>query len=227
MNEIQKSGATDIRAIVFDFDGTLILSNEVKRDCYLAVANDWPNGAAIIKELLDGPPVGDRYALFGLFAQRVAETVKDRPVDTIKLALAEDYSRRAEASLLVCPERPGAMNLLGTLSEQGIHLYLNSGTPLTWLRRIVEGRQIGGHFRGLYGGPISKIDNLQQILQEAKLQPQDILVVGDGLDDEHYANAVGCSFFPVTGGPLADRADAIIDYFDFQIRLDSLARNGQ
>jgi len=227
MNEIQKSGPSDILAIIFDFDGTLILSNEIKRDCYLAVANDWPNGVAIIKELLDGPPVGDRYALFGLFAQRISETFKDKPVDAIKMALVEEYSRRAEAALLVCEERPGAMKLLGTLREQGIHLYLNSGTPLTWLRRIVEGRQIGGHFRELYGGPISKIDNLKQIFQEANLQPKNALIVGDGLDDEHYANAIGCKFLPVAGGPLAERANAITDYFDFQMRLDSLTRGGQ
>jgi phosphoglycolate phosphatase len=227
MDETRMSAAPSIRAIIFDFDGTLILSNEIKRDCYLAVANDWPNGEAIVKELLDGPPVGDRYALFSLFAQRIAETVKDKPVDTIKLELAEDYSRRVEAALLVCPERPGAMDLLGTLRGQGVDLYLNSGTPLIWLRRIVQGRRIEGHFRGLYGGPISKIDNLKQIFQEANLRPKDALIVGDGLDDEQYANAVGCNFLPVTGGPLAGRENAIVDYFDFQSRLDSIARGGQ
>ena len=210
------------RAIIFDFDGTLILSNEIKRDCYLSVARNWPNGEAIATELLDGPAVGDRYAFFKLFSQRVSFMYIDKSLPISEVELVEDYSRRVEEALLVCPERPGAMSLIRNLHSKGIVLYLNSGTPLVWLRRIIEGRRIANQFSGVFGGPISKIDNLKRILQEQNLNTKDILIIGDGLDDEHYAFSSGCKFLPISGGPLSDRSNAISDYFNFHAQLDSI-----
>jgi len=211
-----------IKAIVFDFDGTLILSNDIKRDCYLAVAEDWPNGRAIVTTLLNGPPVGDRYALFDLFAQRVAAQSAHAGGHDLRTTLADDYSRRVEDALMVCPERPGAMALLARLRAMGVPLFVNSGTPLTWLRPIVRGRGMEALFQELFGGPIRKIDNLGRICADLGVEARDILVVGDGHDDEAYALEAGCLFIPVAGGSLGEVPGAVADYADFAARLAAL-----
>lgn len=209
-----------IRCFVFDFDGTLILSNEIKRNCYLTVVADLPRGEEVILELLDGPPIGDRYALFSAFARRMAPIYGYPNPEDWGLSLVAEYSRRAQEALLTCPERPGALAVLRALADAGASLYLSSGTPLNSLLPIVQGRRMNELFRGIYGGPISKPENLRTILATETLNPADVVVVGDGVDDRDCAAEIGCAFIAVSGGTLGFPPAALNDYHDFLENLD-------
>jgi phosphoglycolate phosphatase-like HAD superfamily hydrolase len=182
-----------IRCVAFDFDGTLVLSNEIKRDGFFAVAARYPGGAARMKAILANPP-GDRYAMFDRFAAEVGGDAK---------AMAAEYSRFCEEGIAACPLRPGAAAALAELRAAGLALYINSATPAEPLRAAVLRRFGFGVFRGIRGGHGAKVANLRAILAAENIAPAELAMVGDGIDDREAALAVRCRFVGVDAGTLA------------------------
>lgn len=185
-----------IRCVVFDFDGTLVLSNEIKREGFFAVVAEQPDGLERMARILASPP-GDRYAIF----RRFAEEAGDDPDE-----LAARYSSWCEERILVCPERPGASLALAQLRRAGISVHVNSATPSAPLLSMVLRRYGEGSFDGVHGGHGAKRENLEAILRHEQLLPSSLAMVGDGIDDRDAALAVGCRFLGIGDGTLAAAA---------------------
>jgi phosphoglycolate phosphatase len=182
-----------IRAVVFDFDGTLVLSNEIKRDGFFFVADRFRGGTQTMAAILADPP-GDRFAICSAFAVVHGADAAD---------LAECYSSWCEERIIVCPERPGAASMLARLQQCALGLYVNSATPEIFLRRVVSRRYPPGTFRDILGGHGAKVANLSLILAHEDIDPQEMLMVGDGIDDRDASIEIGCAFAGVAGGTLA------------------------
>ena len=182
-----------IRCAVFDFDGTVVLSNDIKREGFFAVVAAIPGGSSRMATILSDPP-GDRYAIFDRFTAETGGSSSD---------LVERYSYWCEEKILKCPERQGAERMIVALKSSGIRVHLNSATPTTPLRTIVARRFGDGFFDGVYGGHGAKADNLRAILVLEAMQPNEVVMVGDGVDDRDAANMTGCRFIGVAGGTLA------------------------
>lgn len=185
-----------IRCVVFDFDGTLVLSNDIKREGFFAVVSTIPDGAAQMKAILSDSP-GDRYAIFHRF---VEEKGGDADV------LVQCYTDWCEEQIVKCKERQGAETMVGTLRSSGISIYVNSATPTEPLCAIILRRFGAGYFNGVLGGHGGKGANLRAILAREHVLPSEIAMVGDGVDDRDAANVIGCHFFGVDGGTLAMEA---------------------
>ncbi len=202
-----------IRCVVFDFDGTLVLSNAIKRDGFFAVAGGYPGGAAAMEGVLADPP-GDRFAIMAAFAARFGADAGD---------LAEAYGAWCEARILTCPERPGASACLADLRARGIPAWINNATPEAPLRAVVARRYPPGSFAGVLGGHGRKEPNLRAILATTGLAAPEMLMVGDGADDRAGAQGVGCRFVGLTDGSLArqpDAGDLLADLADLTARID-------
>jgi phosphoglycolate phosphatase-like HAD superfamily hydrolase len=185
-----------IRSVVFDFDGTLILSNEIKREGFFAAVSEINDGAAYMKVLLDNPE-GDRYTIFNRFTDVFGASADD---------LVKRYTDWCEERIVICPEREGASTVIQTLRQSRVNIHLNSATPIDSLRRIVLRRYGTGYFSSVYGGHGNKRENLEEILNKEQLPPSLLAMVGDGIDDREAAVAVGCQFVGVGGGTLAAAA---------------------
>lgn len=196
-----------IRCVVFDFDGTLVLSNDIKREGFFAAVSECPGGAERMARILACPP-GDRYAIFRRFAE---ETGSDANV------LAARYSNWCEERILVCPERPGASLAMAQLRRAGIGVHVNSATPTAPLRSVVLRRYGAGSFNGVHGGHGAKLANLEAILRQKQLVPSSLAMVGDGTDDRDAALEVGCQFVGVGGGTLAAAApdEELLDTLEY------------
>jgi len=201
-----------IRCAVFDFDGTLVHSNEIKRDGFFAVAVGFSGGPAAMEALLANPP-GDRFAIFAAFAARFGADAGE---------LAEEYGAWCETRILACPERAGATELLAHLRARGIAIWINSATPEAPLRAVVARRYPPGIFDGVRGGHGRKVANLRAILSATGYAPDEILMIGDGTDDRAAALEVGCAFAGVANGSLAATpapGPMVSNLFDIASRL--------
>jgi phosphoglycolate phosphatase len=185
-----------IRCVVFDFDGTLVLSNDIKREGFFAAVAERAGGPERMARILASPP-GDRYAIF----RRFAEEAGDDPGE-----LAVRYSSWCEERILVCPERSGASLALAELRRAGISVHVNSATPTAPLRSVVLRRYGEDSFNGVHGGHGAKVANLEAILRQEQLLPASLAMVGDGIDDRDAALRAGCQFVGVGGGTLAAAA---------------------
>ena len=190
----KRVGSAPISCVVFDFDGVLLQSNAIKRDVYFKVFEDFPPAAPVIEECLNKFPDVNRVELI----RRVIDQLSDQHSSVIfdQDALVNSYSRICEDDTSTCPEVEGTTFALVSMSEN-LPLYINSATVEDSLRRVVKRRDWTKYFRGVYGTPTSKSDNLRLIIAKEEIMPESILFVGDGDRDLRAALELGCQFLGI------------------------------
>lgn len=189
-----------IACVVFDFDGTLVDSNHVKRDAFYDVTRTFDPGGSTVTEILKKYPQEDRYGLTRRIAAEFAAKGRVPPqteTEGLGARLAAAYTATCEDSIRTCPEVPGALEILKWFSEKRIPVFVNSRTPAEVLKRLVELRSLTPYLAGVYGAPPQKRENLGSILERLNIQPQAMLFVGDSEDDRIAASEVGCKFVGV------------------------------
>jgi phosphoglycolate phosphatase len=187
-----------IRCVAFDFDGTLVDSNAVKRSAYFEVARREDPGGGLVSAVLAERPQADRHEVLRVVAQRAAEAgvLDPRRVEEAAARLIEAYSALVEAGQAERPERTGATPALLVLGATH-SLYVNSATPADSLRRAIERRGWRGRFKDVLGRPLDKVANLRLILAREAMSPAEVAMVGDQQRDLDAARAAGCAFVAV------------------------------
>jgi phosphoglycolate phosphatase len=182
---------------VFDFDGTLVESNAIKREAYYQVFASHPASRAVLDRILRENPGDDRYGIIrktseALFARRSAGKT-DAAALPAPTELAAAYGHICEEHIALCAAVPGALEAITGLADHH-PLYVDSATPEVALRRAVQRRGWAHLFRDLLGGPRTKVENLERVAARESLPPNAILLVGDGPPDLAAAREFGCPF---------------------------------
>jgi phosphoglycolate phosphatase len=183
-----------IATVVFDFDGTLVDSNAIKKQGFFAVVANHAGGDAMMQRALDEVD-GDRRAIFDAYVALQAAANSSQVHDAE--SLVGEYSAYVDTAVAAAAEMPGATALLNGLRRHGKHLFLSSATPVASLQRIVERRGWSHLFDAIFGSPNSKRASLLQIRAATAAPSSALAVVGDGVDDRDSAAALGCPFFAV------------------------------
>lgn len=185
-----------IKCLVFDFDGVLIDSNAIKRDAYFQIFANLGDIDPVVKGCLYAQADGNRFQVIECILRQLESCGKlvglsCRP-DLVE-RFAQDYNDICEAYTATCPELDGVSACLQRLVRQ-YALYINSATLEEPLCRVVERRGWSGYFRGVFGSPRNKLDNLVRILQLENATGHEVVFVGDGMRDLAAAQAYGCNF---------------------------------
>ncbi len=183
-----------VTVVAFDFDGTLVDSNDIKRQALYDVVAELDGSEDILTELLALPDPPDRYGLFAAIAERLG--LPDG-MDEVWIA---DYSARCEAGILARIDGWPVLPLLSDLRARGIALFINSATPQSDLRQVVAKSPLAVHITESFGKPASKVHNLGAISEMAQCALTCVLVVGDGEDDRLAALRAGCRFVGIDRG---------------------------
>jgi phosphoglycolate phosphatase len=180
-----------IRCVVFDFDGTLVDSNTIKRQAFLRIAAR-DSEEALMKDILASES-GDRYAIFRKFAAACAGGDSQQRAHQ----LAQEYTSYCEKAVATCPEMRGASVMLEELKREGLQLALNSATPTDALTAIVARRGWQNYFTYVLGSPASKAANLAYIVDALSLENKEVVMVGDRRADQSGASEFDCPFIGV------------------------------
>ena len=202
-----------IKVIVFDFDGTLVDSNRLKRDAFFRLFPDDERHANLVREVLAQIGEASRYDIIEEILARLDERpgVRQSDID----ALADRYNDIVLDGAKNCAEIPGAEKTLQSLGGE-YRLYVSSTTPEAPLKEIIRFRGWTAHFDGIYGYPRKKPETLRWILDNNGVDAKAVLVVGDGKSDHDSARENGCHFLHV---------DTAFDYSNFKTALANVQRN--
>lgn len=179
-----------LEAIVFDFDGTLMESADIKADAFVQLFRNYPQHQdKILKYHLAHAGVS-RYVKFreiyrNILRQPLAAYEEER--------LGEMFRQLINAKMSACPLVPGVQAFLGTASRQ-FKCFIASGAPEGELRPLIEERGLRRYFEGIHGSPQSKREILHMILRQYSLVPSQVLSIGDALSDLDAAQAEGIPF---------------------------------
>ena len=183
---------TSIAAVVFDFDGVILESADVKTDAFVELYAD--HGAEVVARVRAHHLANLGISRFKKFAW-IAEHVLGRPLtEDDSAALGRRFSDLALARVLAAPFVPGADASLGVLGRRGVPLFVASGTPHDELQLIVERRGLAPAFRECHGAPREKPDVLRGIAAQLGVTPGELLFIGDGMTDYKAARAAGTAF---------------------------------
>jgi len=211
--------ASLIQAIVFDFDGTLIDSNEIKLSAFYEVTAHISGAVAELDRIFQDPNRGDRYDIFAALQARLGSDAAN---------LTKAYGERCEAVILDKLANSRVTETLDKLKSEGRKLFIASATPEVNLVAMLDKSELVTRFEGIYGRPAGKAEILRRIMETNDLQRSMMVVVGDGEDDFRGAKEFGCRFVGI-GPVFAGRADAVIDRIEALTHpgfFDSLASSG-
>jgi phosphoglycolate phosphatase-like HAD superfamily hydrolase len=184
-----------IKAIIFDFDGVILESAQIKTDAFQEMFKDqFPD---VVEEIVQYHKDNMGISRFVKF-RHIFKEYGDRELTQGELdELGENFSQRVMDKILVAPFVPGMEEFLrGYGCEQGKpwQFFIASGTPEEELRDIVARREMDAFFAGVYGSPQEKEAIIAAIMSNFCYTIDEVLFVGDAMTDRRAAEAAGVAF---------------------------------
>jgi phosphoglycolate phosphatase-like HAD superfamily hydrolase len=178
-------------AVIFDFDGVLVESVDVKTKAFAKMYNKY------------GPEVVKRVVTYHIENGGVSRYDKFRYYQEILLGkhfssydekvLGETFSKLVKDAVVTSPWVPGAFEFLSSYYRK-IALFVASGTPEEEIKEIVELRDMSHFFVSVHGAPASKRDIIKRICINNNFEKQRVLMVGDTWTDYDSALSKGIRF---------------------------------
>jgi len=172
--------------IIFDCDGVILDSNTMKLSAMRQTLknSDFPD------HLIDTAIIAFKNN-FGksrtYHVQYFVETLlemKEEKSHILQENILSHYTQAVEEAYLQVPLCEGVLNLLNALKKQT--LYIASGSEQEQLIRIFKKRNLSSYFKGIFGSPESKANNVRHIIEH--YDPKKILFMGDAIADYEAAN---------------------------------------
>ncbi len=177
--------------IIFDFDGVLVESNEIRFNGFRKLFKDYPQGEV---EKLVGYAMANggvsRYKKIEYFF----DTIRQEPItDESVNRWAAQFSELVEQDIVEAKSVTGSLEFL----EENSNLFdfaIVSGSDQVELRRICKKRKIDHFFKAILGSPVEKKDNIAVLLAELNWSHDRSVYVGDSNNDLEAAKSNNLDF---------------------------------
>jgi phosphoglycolate phosphatase-like HAD superfamily hydrolase len=196
-----EQAAARLRAVVFDFDGVVLESADIKTDAFVELFDHL--GPTMVSKVREHHLANLGISRFVKFEWVYRNLIGRELAEAERLELGDRFSAIALRRVLACPFVPGAEAALAALAPR-YPLFVASGTPQEELDHVVDARGLRGFFREVWGSPHEKADILADIANRHGCRLDEILFIGDGASDARAAEAAGTQFLARSTRALAD-----------------------
>ena len=145
------------RHLIFDFDGVLVESNEIRFNGFRSLFKDYPKNQ--VNQLIAYAQANggaSRYEKIKYFFNEI----RKEPVSSDKMdALASQFSQLVKHKVIEAPPVAGSIQFLSDYSTS-FDFTLVSGSDQAELRAICKIRRIHHFFKRILGSPTSKKNNI-------------------------------------------------------------------
>jgi HAD superfamily hydrolase (TIGR01549 family) len=179
-----------IKAVIFDFDGVIVESIDVKTDAFCYIFKDYPQHVPVIRSYqIHNGGISRMEKFKYIYKNILRETLSDEKLKD----LCQQFRELVLENVIAAPFVNGAEQLLKDLSRQ-YPLFIVSGTPEDEMKEIVGRRDLERYFQGVFGSPRKKSEIIQSILNQGQWQPKETVFIGDSINDLDAAKAAGTFF---------------------------------
>ena len=178
------------RVVIFDFDGVILESAEIKTEAFRELFSIYPEHVDRIVQYHINNIGISRWTKFDYI---YSNYLKKELTCEEKEFLGESFSGLVVEKVKACPFVPGALEFLKEYHSR-LGLYVVSATPSFELSEILDFRGLSGYFRKAYGSPGGKADAAKDILANEGIDSDAVILVGDSLADYDAAVEVGVLF---------------------------------
>ncbi|MDD5136780.1 MAG: HAD hydrolase-like protein [Candidatus Omnitrophica bacterium] len=175
-----------LRAIIFDFDGVLVESVDLKTGAFAKLFA--AEGEDVVRKVVEYHLGNTGVSRFDKF-RYIYKNILNRELSEEKFAdLCRDFADLVMSEVVAAPYVKGAAEFLDNFSSKYAY-FIASATPQEEIEDIVRRRKIAHHFKGVYGSPMPKVDIVKEIISKNGFSPRELIYVGDAMSD--YKAAMG------------------------------------
>ena len=186
-----------IKAIIFDFDGVILESADIKTEAFREL---FSGEGEKVEEIVDYHVMNGGISRYVKFRHIYENILKTELSQERELELGELFSEIALRRVLKAPFVAGVKEFLAAHKDR-YAFFIVSGTPEEELYRIMHAREIEDYFAEIHGSPGEKIDIINDILDKSGLEVEEAVYVGDAESDRIAAERVGMAFIQRISDP--------------------------
>ncbi len=213
----------NLKAIIFDFDGVICESTEIKDRAYYQTYLPYGKDVAeyALKYHKENEGVS-RVKVFPYIHKTLLNiTLKEEELNKI----VKKYSQTVVNQVINAPLVNGVQNFLEKYSNK-LPLYMSSGTPQDEMRQITTAKNLTKYFKNVYGSPDTKDIHITRILNSLNIEPQQCIFVGDATTDRDMAKKKNVNFVAriKPDSLLNDESLKIFDFWDLENIIKNLCK---
>lgn len=202
-----------IKTILFDFDGVILDSMKIKGDGFVELFKGYPIDAVQKLESYHYANGGiSRFEKIRYFFNTILET----PISNEKIDLfAHQFSE------IIAQKLFDTKNLIADTMHfieknyKKYHLYIVSGAEQNELRALCNSFKIDHFFVAIYGSPTPKTLLVRNILEQNNILKNEVILIGDSINDYDAASKNGIVFFGYNNEFLKGKGNYISVLKDF------------
>ncbi|MFH1369573.1 MAG: HAD-IA family hydrolase [Elusimicrobiota bacterium] len=179
-----------IKVIVFDFDGVILESADIKTDAFAELFSDYPGKQ---KEIVDYHLANAGISRYVKFRHIYKNILKLPLTELEEKELGSRFTRIVFEKILETPFVRGAREFLED-NRKEYKMFIASGTPEEELLEIILKRGLNKYFTEIHGSPKKKLDIITGIIARHGLRKNEILYIGDAQSDRIAAEQAGVNF---------------------------------
>ena len=206
-----------IKTIVFDFDGVIVDSVNVKTEAFATLFKH--RGEKVVKKVVDyhlkngGVSRSEKFKYY--YKSILRESLSTETYDR----LCSDFASLVVEEVVRAPFIVGAKEFLENNSNK-YRFYIVSGTPEEELKRIVKEKQLTRYFAEAYGSPREKADLLSLVVKREQCVASEVIFIGDAATDYNAAKKVTVNFVYVGVKPHEYNCLAIKDLNSLELAIN-------
>ncbi len=181
----------NLSAVIFDFDGVLVESVDIKTRAFAALYQDY--GPEIEQAVVDFHLRNGGMSRYEKFRYYHRELLGKELSLTEEKKLGKQFSNLVYEGVINAPMVTGALEFLEE-HQTAYEMHVASGTPHDEIQLIVKARNLSDFFLSVHGSPRSKTEIITDILSKHGYLPENVLMVGDALSDYQGAIESGVHF---------------------------------
>jgi phosphoglycolate phosphatase-like HAD superfamily hydrolase len=186
-------------AIVFDFDGVLVDSVNIKEKIFGALYVEY--GEEVVKKVMEHHRCNGGISRFDKFRYYHQEYLGIILLPDDIDYLNKKFSKLVMKLVINADEMPGVEQTLISLHHL-LSLHVISATPEAELEQIIVARQMRHFFSSIHGSPQKKSSHIINIIEQNGYEKRRVLMIGDTMTDYESAVEAGIDFLgyvPVEG----------------------------
>ena len=180
-----------IKAIIFDYDGVIAESVNVKTEAFAELYK--PFGREITQKVIEHHEANggvSRFEKFRIYHKSfLGKDINHQKVDE----LAKQFSDLVLQKVIDSPYVIGAYDFISS-NYQKYDFHVSTGTPTTEIETILKKKDIRKYFKKVYGSPEKKDSHVRKILDAYGYDKREVVFIGDALTDRDAARVNGVKF---------------------------------
>tara|TARA_B100000315_G_C14547569_1_gene574033 strand:+ start:590 stop:1216 length:627 start_codon:yes stop_codon:yes gene_type:complete len=169
-----------LKGIIFDFDGVIAESVQVKTDAFAGIYKTY--GPDIVKKVVEHHESNGGMSRFEKI-KFYHESFLNKTITEEEITdLANQFSSLVVEKVIAAPYVPGALEYIQE-SYKHYKLFISTGTPTGEMQIILKRKKIAKYFTDVFGSPEKKTVHVYNILSNYNLKPDEVMFYGDSNSD--------------------------------------------